>query len=180
MSSRLELTAKQVATVPVPTSATGSDPARLRALTRAGFTLLELMGVLLVMGLVTALVVVRLEQQPERDLNLDAQRLAAQLDILRQQAWSQGQALVWVANDQGYGWSSGDALLARLDTSPPQVSWLSSQTRSATPSLLLPAEPVSGPLKVVLTSSANPQWRATLQAQGLSPFTVVLHTPAAP
>ena len=138
------------------------------------------MGVLLVVGLVTALVVVRFENQPLRDLQLDAQRLAAQLDILRQQAWSQGQALEWAAQADGYGWSPAARTPPDAPASPPQVNWLSRQTRSATPRLILPAEPVSGPLKVELTSTVNPNWRATVQAQGLTPFTVVMQAPAAP
>ena len=159
----------------MPTSAIGSDralePRAHRPLRAApGFTLLELMLVVLVVGLTTALIVVRWPQAPLRELSQEAERLAAQLDILRQQAAMQGQPLIWTANASGYSWSPTNHA----------TPWLSAHTQSQTAQLVLPGEPVSGPLVVELRSSADPTLRATIEASGLLPFKVSLTTKALP
>ena len=168
----------------MPTSATGNEPAStLKAdspvRVTPGFTLLELMLVLLVIGLISGLVALRWPNPPLRDLRLDAERLAAQLDILRQQAWSQGQPLIWKANESGYGWSAAAQPAeanALASSASNQAHWLSPLTRAQTPHLLLPSEPVSGPLVVELRSIGQPALRILIEARGLSPFQVVVPT----
>jgi general secretion pathway protein H len=173
----------------MPTSAIGSDLARtLRAHGPAtaspGFTLLELMLVVLVVALTTALIAMRWPQPPVRDLSHDAERLAAQLDILRQQAASQGHPLIWTAHPSGYAWSPATGAQARAQDGPaassPPTPWLSPHTRSQTPQLVLPGEPVSGPLVVELRSALNPSLRATVEASGLSPFKVTVRSSDTP
>lgn len=155
----------------MPTLATGNKP----RWGSPGFTLLELMLVLAVFAMSSAIVVWRLAQSAERELREDAEYLATQLQVTRHRALAEGQPYLWQATPLGYkvqASSNSDNHTVSI------TNWRSPHTQAATTSLTLPAEPVAPTLLVELRSSALPQWRAWVEAHGLAPFKVRMETPS--
>lgn len=62
---------------------------------RAGFTLLEIMVVLVIIGIVLTLAVVRLEPPAERVLQQEAERLALLFEAARDEAIARSEPLAW-------------------------------------------------------------------------------------
>jgi general secretion pathway protein H len=96
---------------------TADDTVRAR-----GFTLIEMMVVLGVMGLCVALAMVAARPDDRAEARVEAQRLAAVLDIAAATARMSGTSLAWTADGAGYrfwrldaraGWReiAGDELL---------------------------------------------------------------------
>lgn len=98
----------------MPTSAAGNDPAALR---HAGFTLVELLVVLLVMSLVTGLAALAIPHGRDDALRREGDRLAALLDAARMRAASEGMPVAWAPGPAGYtfvrpgpqGWTPVDS-----------------------------------------------------------------------
>ncbi len=149
----------------MPTLATGNKPHRASP----GFTLLELMLVLAVMALATGLVLWRMPNPDERALREEAELLATQLQALRHRALAEGRPYRWQATAGGH---RAQAWGTTAEPPPALTPWRSALTQSPTPSLELPAEPVAPRLAVELRSSALPNRRAWIEAQGLTPFSV--------
>lgn len=153
-----------------------------------GFTLLELLVVLLIIGLISAFAAHKLQPHPDRELRLEGERLAAQLDVIRQLAWTQGQPQMWQATDRGFTWSqsphpsrAGDEATTTATTrQAPFLRWLSSSIRAHPEQLDLPAEPVAPPLMVELTLTTHPGWRAIVRSNGTQPFAVFITAPTTP
>jgi general secretion pathway protein H len=93
------------------------------ALTR-GFTLIEMLVVLLVMGLLAGLVTATATPDDRARLNVEAERLAQLIHLAATESRLTGKAVAWTANGPGYrfwrfseasGWSqiSDDVLRAR-------------------------------------------------------------------
>lgn len=136
--------------------ATGGRPQR-------GLTLLELMVVLAIVALSTALVTLSLRDNPQTRLQREADRLMAQLEATRALARSNAQALSWQAIEGGY------RLGARREAwlSPDTQASLSVGTGEAANVLWLGPEPLIQPARLVL-QQANA--RLTLVTDGLRPF----------
>ena len=120
----------------MPTSAAGSSGIASRApwLRRGprrptaarGFTLLEMLVALMVIGIVTALAALALPPSQNAQVEREAQRLAALFDAARQRAAEQGVPLAWVAGPRGYafvqrtqqGWEPVESDLLRTRSWP--------------------------------------------------------------
>jgi general secretion pathway protein H len=91
----------------MPTSATGADTAPKPATRRDGFTLIELMVVLMIIGLATAAVVVAI---PDRQSQLadDADAFAAKLVTARDLAVITGRDIAAAVDVNGYVFSRRD------------------------------------------------------------------------
>jgi len=68
----------------------------------AGFTLLELMVVILIMGLIVALVSVNMAPDERSRLSVETQRLAQLLDLAATEARMTGNSLAWTADAEAY------------------------------------------------------------------------------
>jgi len=166
------------------TSAAGSLERRLvrrmaRASVQRGFTLIELMVVVLIVALASGMVVFRLRDSQGIALEREGQRLAALLEYARAQSRLQGSPVRWRATSNGF-------VLEGLNKAVPEQPWLSDDTRvldvlprnpamdSATLSTLaLGPEPVLPPQSVLLGSSQTPSNTVRVATDGVRPFAIV-------
>lgn len=135
-------------------SALGSAPAR-------GFTLLELLVVLTIAALLTAMVSLALPAGAERQLEQEAQRMMARLEVARAQSRASGQAVGVRVDAQGMHFSGG----ADAGTSVP---WLHPSTSAQPVQLSLGPEPVIAAQQVWLWGAQGKQ--LGLFTDGVRPF----------
>ena len=155
----------------MPTSVPGSSGPPRPGRRGAGFTLLELLGVVAIVAVASAGVAFALRDTGGAPLDRDAQRLGALLESARARSRLSGQPVRWIADAQGFRFEG----LPR-DALPRQ--WLDSGTRVAEGGvLLLGPEPVIGPQAVVLTSASHPERSVRIATDGLRPFSVAPEQP---
>ncbi len=136
-----------------------------------GFTLLELLVVLLIMALGSAGVALSMRQSPEQALEREAQRLIYWLELARIQSNTQGQRVLLTANDQGYVFSStGPSSLPKAS-----IPWLESGTQLLSPvnALVLGPEPILSPQSIELGMRQQNGLRIKVGTHGLEPFAIV-------
>ena len=153
------------------TSAAGS-----RA-THRGFTLLELLVVLVIVALVSVGVGFSMRDASQVQLDREAERLAALLESARARSQVSGVPVRWRAQAGGFRF---EGLAA---TELPQ-QWLDPDTRAVNPAdpaqeatLLLGPEPIIGPQSVVLTSRSQSDRRVRLATDGVRPFAMAMTPP---
>lgn len=153
----------------------------------SGFTLIEMMITLLIIGIATAAVTLSLAPDPREALRRDARELALRLDAAQQEVRIDGRVIVWQGREDGYEFLRGTWVVA--DGHPvPKVStagaldrfehddllrprpWRSGRvhSRPAGP-LLITSEWMSGPLTIELTQGNQ---TVLIQRSSLGPFQV--------
>jgi general secretion pathway protein H len=105
----------------MPISATGADPAPKPSARRDGFTLVELMVVLVIIGLATAAVVVAIPAGQSR-LADDADAFAAKLVTARDLSVITGHDIAVAVDTKGYAFSHRDGAGWRVTTERPLQS----------------------------------------------------------
>ena len=142
-----------------------------------GFTLLELLVVLVIVALVSVGVGFSMRDSSQVQLDREAERLAALLESARARSQVNGVPVRWRAQAGGFRFEGLGA------TELPQ-QWLDPDTRvvnQADPAqaatLLLGPEPVIGPQAVELISSSQPDRRVRLATDGIRPFAIALTAP---
>ncbi|GLZ24000.1 type II secretion system protein GspH [Stutzerimonas stutzeri] len=78
----------------------------------SGFTLVELLVVLVIVGIASAAIGLSARPDPARLLREDAERLALLLAVAQSEAQIDGQQILWLADSQGY------RFMRRNDRSP--------------------------------------------------------------
>jgi len=153
------------------TSAAGSRT------THRGFTLLELLVVLVIVALVSVGVGFSMRDASQVQLDREAERLAALLESARARSQVSGVPVRWRAQAGGFRF---EGLAA---TELPQ-QWLDPDTRAVNPAdpaqeatLLLGPEPIIGPQSVVLTSRSQSDRRVRLATDGVRPFAMAMTPP---
>ena len=156
-----------------PTWAPGNSP-RQRS---AGFSLLELMVVLLLVALATALTTLAMRDSAQSKLEEEGVRLSALLESARTLSRIVGTEVRWEpARDGGFRFVG---LPATSATSLP-THWLDAETRAQVlgePQLRLGPEPLLFAQRVVLRLGA---YRVAVGTDGLSPFGIVESATADP
>ena len=91
---------------PLPTAASSACRRALRATPKfayqAGFTLLEMLVVLVIAGIIAGVASMTLTGNPRSDLREEGQRLALLFESASDEAQVRGHPLAWQANTQGY------------------------------------------------------------------------------
>lgn len=152
-------------------SAPGSDPRRPRGGRQPGFTLIELIVVVALVAIATAVASLSLRDPSASRLEQEAARLAALLESARAEARSTGIAARWEplseqpdgAGFRFVGLPPGDAL---------PNHWLQSGTAAqviGSTAVMLGPEPMIGEQKIVLSLQDQ---RLTLATDGVGPFVV--------
>ncbi|WP_241074047.1 type II secretion system minor pseudopilin GspH [Achromobacter insuavis] len=136
-----------------------------RAALERGFTLIELMVVLVIVGIATAALGLSIRTDPARQLRDDAQRLAESFAAAQGEARGDGRSIAWQADAQGYRFVRGawalDGAVPLLDTTRVEDFARDPALRprpwQAGPVRVSPAGPV------LLTAEwFGPPWRLTL------------------
>ena len=169
-------------TAKTPTSAPGSRrlAASIRPRRAAGFTLVELLVVLLLIAMVSGLAGLALRDSSESRLEREALRLAALLEAGRAEARSTGTAVRFELVDasQNLGNRSGDGTEAFrfIGAAPgalPLKHWLDPAMQArieGARALRLGPEPLIGAQRIVLTLGDR---QLVLATDGLAPFAVL-------
>ncbi len=152
----------------MPTSALGSERGRAR-----GFTLLELMVVVAMIAITTAVVSFSIPDPSNTRLQRQADQLIALLESARAQARAGAMTVLWVPRG---GDAGGDFQFIGLPKSlqPDRLTWsesdISAQVVGAQ-SIVLGPEPVIGPQSVILRTEDK---QLVISTDGLSPFGVLM------
>ncbi len=150
----------------MPTSATGKAPPFFwRTARQHGFTLLELMIVVAIVGMASAMVVFALRDSAQNQLDREAQRLVALLESARAESRASGVALQWRATTEGFEFTNG------LTARPQRWEQPGMQAQSEAP-LQLGPEPVIGPQSLRLWSREAPDRNRWISTDGLRAFEV--------
>ena len=155
------------------TSAPGSEPRRAAA----GFTLLELMVVVLIVAVSTGLVSLSLRDRSQSKLEEEGARLSALLESARTQSRIVGTDVRWAPLTTGGFEFLGLPALAAKEL---PTRWLDDETTATVvgaPQLLLGPEPLLPAQRVVLKLGEH---EVAVGTDGLSPFEVQQPGDAAP
>ncbi|MET0383746.1 MAG: prepilin-type N-terminal cleavage/methylation domain-containing protein [Burkholderiaceae bacterium] len=151
-----------------PTSAPGSK----QRTTAAGFSLLELMVVMLIVALATGLVTLSMRDSAQNKVEEEGARLAALLESARTQSRIVGTDVRWAPAADGGGDFEFIGLPALATRELPR-RWLDSGTHAdvvGAPQLLLGPEPLLPAQRVVLRLGDH---ELAVGTDGLSPFQIV-------
>jgi general secretion pathway protein H len=133
-----------------------------------GFTLIEILIVLVIVGITIALVGVNLQRDPKGALREEAQRLALLLTAARSEAIATGKSLAWVADPPNYGFyrrGEDRKWTDPMSEQPLGQGALPEPIRLALVQINKVNVPVKSPL-VFSASGLNPPFRLVLESSG--------------
>jgi general secretion pathway protein H len=168
----LSVTSVSMQHEPARPGRTAFQSARARA--QAGFTLLEMLIVLVIAGILVALASVQLTRNPRTDLNEEAQRLALLFESAGDEAQVRSRPIAWLPLDGGFrfdirtddGWRPLRDDLLRPRGWEGGVTGVSIQYEGSDQSasrVVFGTEAIDTPMEVTLVSAAG---RATIVGTG--------------
>jgi len=157
----------------MPTWAPGSNRAGAGRAAARGFTLIELVIVLAIVAVSTALVMVALRDGYEAKLEEEGERLAALLEIARVEARVQGTAVVWLPRREDGNEVDPNVqfrFVGLSDRQPMPTRWLDAETHAQViggNGVVLGPDAILPPQRIVLLLADK---RLELASDGLGPF----------
>lgn len=135
---------------------------------RRGFTLIELMVVIAIVAIGSALASLALPDSDRRTLAREGERLAALLEAARAQSRAAGVPVRWRTTASGFVFDGLPASAAPLPT-----HWLDAQTAAlGNAPLMLGPDPIIAAQAVVLHRAGTSQPLLRVATDGLRPFSV--------
>ena len=134
---------------------------------QAGFTLVELLVVLVLLALGSSLVVANMHSSLPSSMDMEAQRLQAFLENARAQARSRHTALKWSSDARGFTLTPIDNPQVVLQ----RMEWIASGTFSEPHSLWISPEPLQTPARLTLRHADIPAASWVLESHGADAFT---------
>ena len=139
-----------------------------------GFTLLELLVVMVLFGLLISMVSINIAPDPRQDLSREAQRIGQLMSISADESRIRQQPIVWEADLKGYRFVSqvgGDRQLIVGDDMLRERNWSRPLTRIAvfdpgiitTPSQILLSQGAPAVRRQVTQEWIQPRWRLEMQ-----------------
>lgn len=118
-----------------------------------GFTLLELLVVIVILGVAAGMVSLSVAPSEERLLTMEMDRLAALFRLAQNEARVSGRPLVWEADGQGYRFLTGNAPRAENPDDPLRPrDWPFTVERIEAPNVVFGAEPLLPPAEIRITT----------------------------
>ncbi len=148
----------------------------------SGFTLVELLGVMVIIGITLGLATLNAIPSPRQDLENEARRIALLLQLARDEAIVRNRLVAFEANGERYrfmvrgdtGWEpvTRDDLLRERSFKNPPLRLVLEPSGTGGPDMLritFGREPVDRPFVLTLASGAN---AVAIRADGVGHFTV--------
>jgi general secretion pathway protein H len=123
--------------------------------TRAGFTLLELLVVIVIMGIAAGVVSLSVAPSEERLWSEEGKRLAALFRLAQVEARAQGRPIAWQADERGYRFVSADKVREGPNDALRARDWPVVVRSVVAPDVVFGAEPLLPPVSIRIETVAG-------------------------
>ena len=120
-----------------------------------GFTLLELLVVIVIMGIAAGVVTLSVAPSADRLLNDEGKRMVALFRLAQEEARAQGRPIAWEADIQGYRFLTEDKVRDGADDPLRPRAWPVEVSGILAPQIVFGAEPLLPPARIRIDTEAG-------------------------